>query len=69
MRCLDSKDTSVKHFGVRALTKFGPSAVAALPKLVTLADDNDLAVRRAVAAARRAIDAPPKPTFPTQDHN
>jgi HEAT repeat protein len=69
MRCLDSKDTSVRCCGVRALAKFGPTATAALPKLTTLADDTDSDVRRAVAAALRAIDAPRKPTFPTQDHN
>jgi HEAT repeat protein len=69
MRCLALKDTSVRCDGIRALAKFGPTAAAALPKLVTLADDTDSDVRRAVAAALRAIDAPLKPNFPTQDHN
>jgi HEAT repeat protein len=69
IRSLDSKNTGVRYDGVWELANFGPNAAAALPKLATLADDSDHSVRRAVAAARRAIDPAARADATAQEHN
>lgn len=66
---LDSKNASVRDLGACALAKFGPTATAALPKLAALADDSNADVRKAVAAAQRAIDKAPRPDSTSQEHN
>ena len=69
MGSLDSKNASIRYLVVGALAKFGPNAAAALPKLATLADDSEPSVRRAVAAARQAIDPAARPDATAQEHN
>ena len=54
--CLDDPSDGVPPAAARGLGEFGPSAKAAVPKLVPLAKSHDKDLRMAAMAALRQID-------------